>query len=117
MINAGTYVFEPSMVERVPAGGRVSIERDVFPAVVAEGRLFALCTEDYWIDTGRPDLYRQANLDAVSGAARRPCTSPVWASAHRSMATVDRCVLGAGVRVGCRGRSAVERAPVRCSRR
>ena len=99
MISAGTYVFEPSMVERVPAGGRLSVERDVFPAVVAEGRLFALCTEDYWIDTGRPDLYRQANLDAVSGA-RRTVHEPDVGVGTQVDGDVERCVLGAGVRVG-----------------
>ena len=96
MINAGTYVFEPSMIDRVPVGGKVSIERVVFPAVAAESRLYALCTDDYWIDTGRPEYYRQANLDAVSGfaapswsrgggRARRstarstaPCSGPGW---------------------------------------
>ena len=70
MINAGTYVFEPSMIERVPVGARLSVERVVFPAVAEEGRLFAWCTDDYWIDTGRPELYRQANLDAVDGRRR-----------------------------------------------
>ena len=70
MINAGTYVFEPSMVERVPVGARLSVERTVFPEAAAEGRLFAVCTDDYWIDTGRPASYRQANIDAVSGLRR-----------------------------------------------
>ena len=99
------------MVERVPAGGRLSVERDVFPAVAAEGRLFALCTEDYWIDTGRPDLYRQANLDAVSGA-RRTVHEPDLGVGTQVDGDVERCVLrcrGAG---RLRGRSAVERAPV-----
>ena len=30
-INAGTYVLEPSVIDRIPAGGRVSIERSTFP--------------------------------------------------------------------------------------
>jgi mannose-1-phosphate guanylyltransferase len=99
LISAGTYVFEPSMVERVPLGARVSVERVVFPAVVAEGGLYALSTDDYWIDTGRPDLYLRANLDAVNG--RRPALSesPVGDGASIAGTVVDS-VVGAGARIG-----------------
>jgi mannose-1-phosphate guanylyltransferase len=72
LINAGTYVVEPEMLDRIPLGARRSVEREVFPDVAAAGRLFALSTDDYWIDTGRPELYRQANLDAVTGRRRGP---------------------------------------------
>src|ERR1700738_2589660 len=33
MINAGTYVLEPEVLDRIPPGGRVSIERETFPAL------------------------------------------------------------------------------------
>jgi len=95
MINAGTYVVEPAMVERVPVGARVSVERVVFPAVAAEGRLFAWCTDDYWIDTGRPELYRQANLDAVSGR-RRAVHEVAVARDAQVDGDVESSVLGAG---------------------
>jgi mannose-1-phosphate guanylyltransferase len=98
MINAGTYVFEPSMIERVPVGGKVSIERAVFPAVASEGRLYALCTDDYWIDTGRPELYRQANLDAVSGR-RTSVLEPGCGEDAKVDGAVDGSVLGARVQV------------------
>ena len=49
------------------SGERSSIERDTFPAVAADGRFYSLATDDYWIDAGRPELYRQANLDLVNG--------------------------------------------------
>jgi mannose-1-phosphate guanylyltransferase len=95
MINAGTYVVEPAMLERVPVDARVSVERVVFPAVAAEGRLFAWCTEDYWIDTGRPELYRQANLDAVNGG--RAVHETALAADARVDGDVDSSVLGARV--------------------
>jgi mannose-1-phosphate guanylyltransferase len=68
LINAGTYVLEPSVLARIPSGRPWSIERQTFPAVAADGRFFSLATTDYWIDAGRPDLYRQANLDLVNGS-------------------------------------------------
>jgi mannose-1-phosphate guanylyltransferase len=67
LINAGTYVLEPSVLARIPSGQKVSIERATFPAVVADGGLYAMATDDYWLDTGRPELYLQANLDLVRG--------------------------------------------------
>ena len=66
LINAGTYVFEPSVIARIPDGRKVSIEREIFPALVADQTLWALATNDYWIDTGQPDLYLKANLDVIT---------------------------------------------------
>ncbi|HMD44858.1 MAG TPA: NDP-sugar synthase [Acidimicrobiales bacterium] len=70
LINAGTYVLEPSVLDRIPAGRRVSIERETFPAIVADGGLYAMADDTYWIDTGTPEAYVQANLDLLDG--RRP---------------------------------------------
>ena len=67
MINAGTYVFEPEILDLIPSGRKVSVERETFPALVERGVLFALATDDYWIDTGRPETYLKANLDVLDG--------------------------------------------------
>ncbi len=75
-INAGTYVFEPSVLDLIADGERVSIERETFPKLVAAGSMFGHSTDDYWIDAGVPDLYRAANLDLIlrcqAGEARLP---------------------------------------------
>jgi mannose-1-phosphate guanylyltransferase len=83
LINAGTYVFEPSVLERIPTGRRVSIERETFPLVAADGRFHSLATEDYWIDAGRPQLFLQANLDLING--RRDPTA--WGEACAAVAS------------------------------
>ncbi len=67
LINAGTYVLEPSVLDRIDGTRRVSVEREVFPAMVADGTLFALDDESYWIDTGTPQEYIQAQLDLLDG--------------------------------------------------
>ncbi len=41
-INAGTYVLEPSVLDRIPSGRRVSIERVTFPEMVADASLYAM---------------------------------------------------------------------------
>jgi NDP-sugar pyrophosphorylase family protein len=74
-INAGTYILEPSVLERIPAGGRVSIERETFPAMVRDGRLFARSDETYWLDTGTPAAYLEANFDYLY-RKRGPVVAP-----------------------------------------
>ncbi len=72
LINAGTYVLEPSFLERVPPGRRVSIERETFPAMVRDRSLYALADESYWLDTGTPADYLQAHFDLVEGRRGEP---------------------------------------------
>jgi mannose-1-phosphate guanylyltransferase len=67
LINAGTYVFEPAVLERIPLGQRMSIERQTFPAMVADGALFAMEDRSYWLDTGTPESYLRAHADILSG--------------------------------------------------
>ena len=69
-INAGTYVLEPSVLARIPEGGRVSIERETFPAMVRDGGLFARSDDSYWLDTGTPSAYLEANFDYLQRQAR-----------------------------------------------
>jgi mannose-1-phosphate guanylyltransferase len=94
LINAGTYVLEASVLDLVPEGARVSIEREVFPALAAKGSLFSYATEDYWLDTGRPDQYLKANLDLVTGFAGRSKMAPLPSDAkvNPSAAVIDSVV-------------------------
>lgn len=72
LINAGTYVLEPEVVARIPGDRRVSIERETFPALVAEGVLYALGDKGYWLDTGTPEAYLRANADMLAGLRGTP---------------------------------------------
>ena len=67
LINAGTYVFEPSVLRRIAPSGRVSVERDTFPALAKDGVLYAMPDNAYWIDTGTPQTYLQSNIDVLTG--------------------------------------------------
>ena len=71
-INAGTYVLEPSVLDRIPEGRKVSIERETFPAMVADGTLYALQDPCYWIDAGTPATYLEVQLDLLSGRRGTP---------------------------------------------
>ncbi|MBV8363080.1 MAG: NDP-sugar synthase [Candidatus Eremiobacteraeota bacterium] len=68
-INAGTYLLERSILDKIPPGRNVSIERETFPELLAEGTpLYAYTTNDYWIDVGRPEHYLSAHRDILNGA-------------------------------------------------
>jgi mannose-1-phosphate guanylyltransferase len=88
LINAGTYVLEPTVLDRIPDGRRVSIERETFPQLVGEGRLYAVASDASWVDAGTPATYLAANL---SYAARGDIPSGV---------TVTGSVIGQEVALG-----------------
>lgn len=93
LINAGTYVLEPGVVDLIPGGRRVSIERETFPLLVEQGSLYAVASDAYWIDTGTPATYVQANLDLVGpeGLTEGATIEPG--------AVVEHSVVGSGARV------------------
>jgi mannose-1-phosphate guanylyltransferase len=111
LINAGTYVLEASVLDRIPDGRRVSIERETFPALVEAGTLYALGSDAYWLDTGTPDAYLRAHRDLLLG--RRGGVPSPGAEEDRSIgdgvwrigvvevdgATVVRSLLGTGATV------------------
>jgi mannose-1-phosphate guanylyltransferase len=69
LINAGTYVLERSVLADVSADQNVSIEREVFPALVGKG-LCGIGLDGYWMDIGTPDRYRDACWDIVEGRVK-----------------------------------------------
>ena len=94
-INAGTYVFEPSVIDRIPDGRKVSIEREIFPAMVADGTLYALQSDDYWVDAGTFETYLQVQLDLIDGT--RDTLAPIADDASVSeAATVERSIVMTG---------------------
>jgi len=66
-VNAGMYVLERRVLDLVPAGANVSIEREVFPRLVGAG-LRSHLLEGYWVDIGTPERYLQASWDILEGS-------------------------------------------------
>jgi NDP-sugar pyrophosphorylase family protein len=58
-MNAGIYMLERPVLEAVPTGRPVSIEREVFPAWVGRG-LHAFATTGKFLDIGTPESYTSA---------------------------------------------------------
>ncbi len=71
LINAGIYVLEPAVLDRIPAGEVWSSEHQLFPSLVSEDAgLFAEPLDGYWKDIGTPANLLGANLDALEGVYR-----------------------------------------------
>ena len=65
LINAGVYILEPEVLDLVPSGRPVSIEREVFPQLAAGGAVFGIALPGYWLDIGTPESYLQAHRDIL----------------------------------------------------
>ncbi|HEV7687407.1 MAG TPA: NDP-sugar synthase [Acidimicrobiia bacterium] len=95
-INAGTYVLEPSVLDDIPSGRAVSIERETFPGLLdRSGRLYALRSSAYWLDIGTPAKYLEANADRLQRGGGASLVGPGAVVAPG--AAVDGSVLGSGV--------------------
>jgi mannose-1-phosphate guanylyltransferase len=104
-INAGAYVLERSVLDLVPAGRAVSIEREVFPRLVGDG-LCGLLLEGYWMDIGTPDRYLQASWDILEGRVRTQVRPTAPGLLVAGDATIDeeakvgpRAVVSGGCRI------------------
>jgi mannose-1-phosphate guanylyltransferase len=69
-VNAGCYVFRRRVVDLIPAGKVVSVERETFPELVASGAVLVGYVETaYWRDVGSPQALVAASRDVVIGTA------------------------------------------------
>jgi len=67
-VNTGVYILEPEVLERVNPERPFDFSRDLFPVLLAEGKL--LCgyiAEGYWTDIGNLGEYRRANQACLQG--------------------------------------------------
>ncbi|MFJ9206989.1 sugar phosphate nucleotidyltransferase [Streptomyces sp. NPDC102264] len=72
-INAGAYVFRRSVIDSIPEGRPVSVERETFPGLLAAGaHLQGMVDSTYWLDLGTPQAFVRGSADLVLGRAPSP---------------------------------------------
>jgi NDP-sugar pyrophosphorylase family protein len=107
-INAGIYLLDRKLLELIPRGQAVSMEREFFPDLLArQVPFFGFVARAYWRDIGNLEQYRRAHVDLLKGAVATPLTpagtrrDDVWFGEGVSLAASARVagpsVLGSGV--------------------
>jgi mannose-1-phosphate guanylyltransferase len=105
LINAGCYVFRREVIDLIPPGRAVSVERETFPGLLASGaHLHAHVDASYWLDLGTPAAFVQGSADLVRGLAPSPALpGPVGealvlpgATVHPGARVAGGSVVGAG---------------------
>ena len=76
-INAGIYLIDAALLARFPPRQVVSVERDVFPALIADGvPCYGWAAEAYWRDIGSPAAYRAAQIDLLTAQVKTSLAPP-----------------------------------------
>ncbi len=67
LANAGVYALERRFVDSIPENKPCSLEREIFPALLASGEKFAYYYEDaYWADVGSMGDFERVNDDFLA---------------------------------------------------
>ncbi|GAB2996917.1 NDP-sugar synthase [Streptomyces pseudoechinosporeus] len=113
-INAGAYVFRRSVIDTIPVGRPVSVERETFPDLLSSGaHLQGMVDSTYWLDLGTPHAFVRGSADLVLGRAPSPAvpgrcgdrlvlpTATVAPDAKLTGGTVigEDAVIGSGARI------------------
>ena len=101
-INAGCYVFSPKVIDEIPLGKVVSVERETFPALVASGRaVFGFKEQSYWLDVGTPAALFKGSRDLVDGHFQAMAGTTIAPDAIITGGTSigARCAIGSGVHI------------------
>jgi mannose-1-phosphate guanylyltransferase len=109
LINAGCYVFRREVIDAMPTGRVVSVERETFPQLLHDGAtVMGYVDSAYWLDLGTPQAFIQGSCDLVRGLAPSPAVPGptgealilAGAQVAPSATVVGGSCIGAGVTVG-----------------
>jgi mannose-1-phosphate guanylyltransferase len=108
-VNAGCYVFRRGVLDGIPTGRPVSVERETFPGLLADGAtVMGYLESAYWLDVGAPAALVRCSADLVRGIA----SSPAYAEPPGERRLLDGAdvspdaavrggsTIGAGARIG-----------------
>jgi mannose-1-phosphate guanylyltransferase len=102
-INAGCYVFRRSVIDAIPAGQVVSVERETFPGLIqADAVVMGYAEDAYWLDVGTPEAFVRGSCDVVLGTLP---SSALSTPPGESLVLAEACVaagalLSGGTTVG-----------------
>jgi mannose-1-phosphate guanylyltransferase len=99
-------VLQRAVLDLIPAGQNVSIEREVWPRLVGQGLAGAVADGAYWMDIGTPERYLQGTFDILEGNVRTGVAEKLGAgflavdpSAQVAGRAVPPAIVGAGAQI------------------
>ena len=99
LANAGIYSIEPEVLHMIPAGRRVSLEREIFPLLVRDGKLGGFPFTGDWFDIGNVSDYQKANFSLLQKNAKDVVLQGNNASLATGAVVLPPVILGDGSRV------------------
>jgi len=61
-INAGVYILEPEIFSYIESKKKISLERDIFPKLASENKLYHYPISGIWKDIGNPEELLEGNF-------------------------------------------------------
>jgi mannose-1-phosphate guanylyltransferase len=106
-VNAGCYVFARRVIELIPAGRPVSVERETFPQLLeANEVVLGYIDNAYWLDVGTPAAFVKGSADVVEGVVDSPALPGPTGEAliHEDAEVMPGAVISGGSVIGPRAR-------------
>jgi len=101
LINAGIYVLNPEIFSYIPIGKAVSMEREIFPILVQEGKLYGHIIQGLWMDIGKPEEYLEANKIILTKLPQKAHTKYAEKFTLKNPTAIDKNVtIGANSTIG-----------------
>ncbi|KAA3463824.1 mannose-1-phosphate guanylyltransferase 1 [Gossypium australe] len=105
-INAGIYLLNPSVLNRIELRP-TSIEKEVFPKIAAENKLYAMVLPGFWMDIGQPKDYI-TGLRMYLESLRKKSSAKLSTGSHfvgnvlvdETAVIGDGCLIGPDVAIG-----------------
>ncbi|KAJ3703922.1 hypothetical protein LUZ61_007627 [Rhynchospora tenuis] len=105
-INAGIYLLNPSVLDRIELKP-TSIEKEIFPKIASDQKLYAMVLPGFWMDIGQPRDYitgLRLYLDSLRKNSPSKLSQGVHVLGnvlvHESAIIGDGCLIGPDVAVG-----------------
>jgi mannose-1-phosphate guanylyltransferase len=105
-INAGVYILNQSVIEMIPGGRAVSLEREVFPLLASRMKLKGWKHSGFWYDIGKIPDYVTTNLELLqrpgSPFVEQSNEATAWAGVEQPSFLGKDCTVEEGAKLGPR---------------
>lgn len=102
LINAGIYIIEPEVINMIPPNRKVSLEREIFPRLAKDGKLFGFPFSGDWFDIGSFSDYQRANFSLLKKYAMETTAPRKKIRGAEGVVIHPPVILGRGTKVRAR---------------